>query len=81
MSLDFVKTTFVMIYKNKGSSNDLTKYRCIGLLTHVFKAFQQYLLEKIVEETQGFYRTDKQGFDKREGVVITFLFSVQFTMT
>ena len=28
---------FVMIFKNKGSSKDPTKYRCIGLLNHGYK--------------------------------------------
>ena len=42
---DFAKTMFVMLFKNKGSSDDPSKYRCIGLLTHSFKVFQQCLLE------------------------------------
>ena len=32
--IKFARAIFVMIYKNKGSSNDPTKYRCIGLLSH-----------------------------------------------
>ena len=34
---EFAKAVFVMLYKNKGSPNDPSKYRCIGLLSHAYK--------------------------------------------
>ena len=30
----FGETKFVMMYKNKGSADDPTKYRCLGMLNH-----------------------------------------------
>ena len=33
---EFGKAIFTMIFKNKGSSNDPTRYRCIGLLGHAY---------------------------------------------
>ena len=70
---DFAKATFVMLFKNKGSSNDPTKYRCIGLLSHAFKVFQQCLLEQIEEETKGFLSDWQAGFRKQRGCRITYL--------
>ena len=34
---DFAKAKFIMLYKNKGSSDDPSKYRCLGLLNHSYK--------------------------------------------
>ena len=50
----FGNAIFTMLFKNKGSSNDPTKYRCIGLLSHAYKIFHQCLLQRIVEETESF---------------------------
>ena len=40
---DFAKASFVMlfIFKNKGISNSPAKYRCIGLLNHMYKILSQ----------------------------------------
>ena len=38
---EFAKAVFIMLYKNKGSDNDPTKYRCIGLLSHAYKILSQ----------------------------------------
>ena len=67
MPEEFAKATFVMLYKNKGSSNDPAKYRCIGLLSHAYKVLHQCLLERIEAET-GSYLSDWQaGFRKQRG--------------
>ena len=47
----FARATFVMLYKNKGSSNDPSKYRCIGLLSHSYKVLNQCLLQQLERET------------------------------
>ena len=38
---DFAKASFVMLFKNKGSSNNPAKYHCIGLLNHSYKVLSQ----------------------------------------
>ena len=52
--LEFAKTVFVMLHK-KGSPDDPTKYRCIGLLGHAYKALPHCLLKRINEETNDFH--------------------------
>lgn len=46
---ELVRAAFVMIFKNKGSHNDPTKYRCIGLLPHAYKILSLVMLERIQE--------------------------------
>ena len=46
---------FVMIFKNKGSPDDCTKYRCIGLLNHAYKIMTVVLLKRLVTECQSFF--------------------------
>ena len=50
----FAKAVFVMLYKNKGSPNDPTKYRCIGLLGHAYKALSHCMQERITAETKDY---------------------------
>ena len=54
VSIKFAHATFVMLYKHKGSKNDPTKYRCIGLLNHCYKILTQCLLERLNQETDGY---------------------------
>ena len=54
---DMICGLFVMIYKGKGSSDDLTKYRCICLLNHAYKLLSAVLLIKVV------YRSYKELLD------------------
>ena len=65
--VDFARATFVMLYKNKGSSNDPSKYRCIGLLSHAYKVMVQCLLEKLESETESFLSEWQSGFRKKRG--------------
>ena len=46
---------FIMIYKRKGSHNDCTKYRVIGLLNHAYKIMSTILIRRIVKECEGFF--------------------------
>ena len=63
--VDFAKAVFVMLFKNKGSHNDPSKYRCIGLLGHAYKALSQCMLARINEETKQHYLSDWQaGFGR-----------------
>ena len=58
---------FVMIYKKKGSHNDCTKYRAIGLLNHAYKIMSTVLLRRIVTECEGFLSDWQAGFRKARG--------------
>ena len=49
-----VLCVFVMIYKKKGSSDDCSKYRAIGLLNHAYKILSICLLNRLVKETDWF---------------------------
>ena len=40
-----VRAAFVMLYKNKGNINDVTKYRCLALLPHAYKVLSLVMLE------------------------------------
>ena len=64
---ELVRASFVMLFKNKGSVNDPSKYRCIGLLPHSYKILSLILLERIQNEC-GHYLSDWQaGFRPERG--------------
>ena len=44
----FVAANFRMLYKNKGSREDPSKYRCIALLNHAYKVLSIILLGRMV---------------------------------
>ena len=50
MPPELVRAAFVMIYKNKGSRDDPSKYRCIGLLPHAYKILSLVMLERVMKE-------------------------------
>ena len=58
---------FVLIYKQKGSHNDLTKYRAIGLLNHAYKIMSTILLRRIVKECKDFFSEWQAGFRSQRG--------------
>ena len=47
---------FKMHYKNKGSPDDPTKYRCIGLVNHAYKAIANIILTRILDCQEGFIK-------------------------
>lgn len=63
----FAQATFVMLYKHKGSSDDPTKYRCIGLLPHAYKVLTQCLLEQLEKETSNYLSEWQAGFRRQRG--------------
>ena len=50
----FGQAVFVMLYKNKGSTNDPTKYRCIDLLNHACEVLSTIILGRINTETDDY---------------------------
>ena len=58
---------FVMLWKNKGSKNDLSKYRAIGLLNHAYKILSVILLKRLVSECSAFFSDWQAGFRSNRG--------------
>ena len=56
-----------MLFKHKGSSDDPTRYRCIGLLNHSYKILSQCLLARLIKETQGYLSEWQAGFRAKRG--------------
>ena len=48
LKVSYAQAKFVMISKNKGSSNDPSKYRCIGLLNHAYKVLSLIMLMRLL---------------------------------
>ena len=65
--IDFAQAKFKMLYKNKGSKDDPTKYRCLGMLNHAYKTFTQCLLARLNKETDGFLSEWQAGFRAKRG--------------
>ena len=59
---DMSKSEMIPFYKNKGSSNDFTKYRMIGLINHAMKMVSTILLFYLLRETTDFFPESQSGF-------------------
>ena len=64
---NLVLCVFVLIYKNKGSSDDCKKYRAIGLLNHSYKILSIVLLHRLVKECGHFFSDWQAGFRQQRG--------------
>ena len=64
---DMVLGLFVMIYKGKGSSDDMTKYRCICLLNHAYKLVSTILLRRLAKECEHYLPESQAGFRRFRG--------------
>jgi exonuclease III len=62
-----IEGLFVTIFKNKGSQDDMTKYRCICLLNHAYKLLSSYLLLRLVREVGHSLPESQWGFRKSRG--------------
>ena len=62
----FASANFVMLYKNKGSPNDPSKYRCLGLLNHAYKVLSNIILGRLVE-AEDYLQDWQAGFRKGRG--------------
>jgi hypothetical protein len=51
---DLVLCELITIYEGKSSPADLTKYRCLGVLTHGYKVLSCLLLKRMLEEVKDF---------------------------
>jgi exonuclease III/alkylhydroperoxidase family enzyme len=61
---DLVLCELITIYKGKGSPDDFTKYRCLGMLTHGYKVLSCLLLKRMLEEVKDFLPESQAGFRK-----------------
>ena len=55
VSANLILCLFIMMFKNKDSPDDCTKYRALGLLNHAYKIMSVILLKRLVEECQDFF--------------------------
>ena len=62
-----VRASFIMLFKGKGSVNDPSKYRCIGLLPHAYKLLSLVMLERISKECANFLSDWQAGFRPERG--------------
>ena len=63
----FACANFVMLFKNKGSPDDPSKYRCLGMLNHSYKVLSQCMLARMQKETMGFLPDWQAGFRSERG--------------
>ena len=59
---DFVNGIFCPIYKNKGSRDDMSKYRFICLLNHSYKLVSSVLLSRLKKEIEQSLPDNQFGF-------------------
>ena len=67
ISENFVTGIFVTVYKNKGSPNEMDKYRLTCLLNHAYKLLSHYLLKRIGDSMGVFLPETQAGFRKERG--------------
>ena len=63
----FAEATFTMLFKNKGSSDNPKRYRCIGLLNHSYKILSLCLLARLTKETESYLSEWQAGFRSKRG--------------
>ena len=56
-----------MLYKNKGSPNNPSKYRCIGLLNHEYKVLSCIILNRLLGVSENFLKDWQAGFREQRG--------------
>ena len=64
---NFPQAKFVMLFKNKGSHKDPSKYRCIGLLNHSYKILSIIILMRLLQSSEGFLPDWQAGFRAGRG--------------
>ena len=61
---NLVTANFGMLYKNKGSRDDPSRYRCIALLNHAYKILSHILLGRLLGISDTFLQA---GFREARG--------------
>ena len=64
---DFAQAKFTMLFKNKGSDNDPSKYRCIALLNHAYKILSRIIMLRLVSKSELHLADWQAGFRPGRG--------------
>ena len=64
---NFAEAKFVMLFKNKGSPDDPSKYRCIGLLNHEYKVLTHIMLARMLMASDNALQDWQAGFRANRG--------------
>ena len=64
---NLVQAEFKMLFKGKGSPDDPTKYRCIGLLNHAYKLLAHIILSRLLIPSEGYLKDWQAGFRANRG--------------
>ena len=81
VSQSFGQAVFVMLFKNKGSSNDPSKCRCVGLLNHDYKTLSIIILGRIkAPKRRSTYKIGSPGFTNGGDAEMTFIFCGHWTL-
>ena len=59
---NLTQTEFKMLFKGKGSHDDPSKYRCIGLLNHAYKILSHIILTRLLLPSEGYLQDWQTGF-------------------
>ncbi len=64
---EMVEGLFIMLFKSKGSPDDMSKYRAICLLNHSYKLLSSYLLFRLLKDVEQKLPENQAGFRKKRG--------------
>ena len=64
---NLVTANFQMLFKNKGSCDDPSRYRCIALRNHAYKALSLILLGRMIGISDSFLQDWQTGFREARG--------------
>ena len=64
---DFAQAKFTMLFKNKGSDDDPSKYRCIALLNHAYKILSRIIMLRLVQKSELHLQDWQAGFRPGRG--------------
>ena len=64
---NLARAEFKMLFKGKGSPDDPSKYRCIGLLNHAYKLLAHIILARLLIPSEGYLKDWQAGFRANRG--------------
>ena len=64
---NLARAEFKMLFKGKGSPDDPSKYRCIGLLNHAYKLLAHVILARLLIPSEGYLQDWQAGFRANRG--------------